>query len=274
MSIVRFWEDNRGQATEIAIALSIVMASDYRLRLFLSQDIGMATSETLLPDQLQQGMDALMRLSLSRLLSRDNFIEYTESIIQGRMDIANWQNFKQIQKNNFHTSTSWIRGYEQILRIAADLYDVLFLNENQSLMGGGDSILEKDGAQKDDMVIAVVPQRISALDHFFEMVQSKPTLYHPSILLLIPNYDEKQYLTITNIKRRYTTTLRIEGLPYTRSFTDACNTYQVKSYMERLIHASARRNGEQAFLRALRTICSFILKMIDREGEFIKERGA
>ncbi|GAB6990070.1 hypothetical protein [Paenibacillus pini] len=269
MSTVAFWSPLQGGSGSTAhtAAVASCIGMDYRLRMLLGHG-GMAgeriegafpanrtTMDSLLSFQ-DQGMDALERLCVNRRLNRDNFRDYTISLLPERLDIVTGNGKKEGTMPGYRPQL-----LNTIMTVANQYYDLVAMDAGCGCDGSrhpGDQAL-LDSA---DLVVVSLTQSIQGLEEFFTGENVPGVLKDKPYMIVMGRYDRDSHCTLQNVKRRFGFKGSIHGIPYSTDFMDAWNMHGVMSYMQRSRNLNARHPSSK-FYESIRGLSKDILNTLD-----------
>lgn len=270
MSTVTFWDYGHLGTAEIAVSLAVMTAMDYRVRILLGQTGKQRSgideafkSNTMMgasfPKFQESGMDALLRMSASNLLSKNNISDYTVPLIQDRLDWACGPEYGEAGLTRYKH-----HSLQQLIHLSNEYYDLVLM----------DTPLAQMAKNSQDLLIVVLRQNIRQLEMFFEESTHNPLLLNRPYIIVLQNYDSEQYCSISNIRRRFGCKSPMIGMPYNREYADAWNTREVVSFYRRNYTASRRQGSIANYMASVRSLCEQVLEMTGVHGMPFSNRGA
>lgn len=226
---VSFWSNYHGQTatTSNMIALSLMSALDYRIKLLMTQshfnksslDYYILTKKYLrseLTELSDSGIDALSRFIKFNKVTNEDFANYTISLLKNKLDLligtrgTSWEMYI----NEFASVM------DRILSSANKYYDLVYVDTNSGKNDISDGVIKKS-----DLLVVNLCQNSIVLDDFFE--RSIKELNNKNVVYMLGNYNPDSRLNIKNIKYRYGFKQEFGVIPYNVEFNDALSEGKV-----------------------------------------------
>lgn len=277
MSIVTCWDPGQGGSEQIASILATVTGLNYVLRLLLLHD-GEGNSgvedafeamEKYYGDSMlavsDQGMEAILRLSHSQRLTRENISNYTRPILRGRLDLVEGRFTSGKNEGSLGMSEHDLMS---VLRVAKQYYDLVFMHTNEvSLMAKPELIHESD------VIVVTLKQNMRQLESFFTSEEIATVLQDKPYGIVIHHYDASSQCTVQNIKRKFGCKVPVYGIPYYTELHDAWNGRDIVPFLQRGQFLSGKGKGRARLLQSLRDMSKGILQLTGREETLIANKG-
>lgn len=276
MSRLVFWDGGLGGAAEAAVATAVTLGLRYprRLLMFNEGSAGSGLEEgfrqTLhLHDEAcdkeslpEHGLDALLRLQSSGRLTRSNLADYTVPLLRGRLDLVCGT---RIGESAWKDADP--KGVADVLAIADQSYDNLVLHAQ------GKRLIEVlQNRQDSDIFVAVLPHRLGIIDEWYANLTAGLGETKAKWAAVISPYDPQSRYGLTNLKRRYSSELRMIGIPHHTEFADAWNDRRILSYFRKQPLWPKRGGARELLLKGYRELGDTLMELASDAG--LKEKGA
>ncbi|RUT35945.1 hypothetical protein EJP77_02805 [Paenibacillus zeisoli] len=275
MTTVAFWDYGQIGTSELAVPLAVMTSLDYRIRLLLTQTgkrrtgideafkVDKSYAADLAARPNEQGMDALMRLSASGILDRNNISDYTIPLISGRLDMAPGPEFGESGLLRYQELQ-----FNHLLQVANERYDCVLIDSpgtgtfNEMTLKGG------------EVTVILLRQNNRLLETYFEEAKYNPMLTNKPHVLVIHHYDADQHCSISNIKRKYGYKAPIFGIPYCREYANAWNSQEVIAFFQRNYNRLRRNTASEKYMDAVRRLSQKVMELADIQRMPSSGRGA
>ncbi|MCR8642104.1 chromosome partitioning protein ParA [Paenibacillus sp. N1-5-1-14] len=241
MGQIACWGMAPGQAatTGNLIALSTIAGLEYMTTNLIAHTSGrwstleaafvnqQAEEHVHLLDVTNTGIEALVRLARSNLLTADNMKDYTLPILKDRLDLLVGPHKKQQAFDEMMLDIM-----PKITGSAKLQYDHIWIDVNSDLTNP----LTEQVMLESDLIVVNLNQNIHVLERFFAMREGHPILEKVPFVLVLGQYDRHSKYTVNNIARRFKYKQPIYTVPHCAEFLDAWNDQQVLDFFVRNRH--------------------------------------
>jgi len=163
-----------------------------------------------------KGIDAVEKLARTKQLSEKNFIDYTTSLIPGKLEILSGTN-----KTNKESYTKIFDTLPYILACARQAFDIILCD----VSSGMNSEITEFVLKNSDLVVVCLNQNQEVLNGFFLGKHVHPAIKANNSVILLGNYESDSIFTKQFIKRVFKYKDEIYTLPRNISLLDAHNTH-------------------------------------------------
>jgi len=252
MSRIVVWDYGYSGAADIATAVAIVTSLYQRRRILLinEEDAGHGVEQgfpvyegaAVRDDSriTETGTEALLRLLITRRLSRYNFADYTRPLINSRLDLMTGA------KGGLDKQADSVL-LQQLYAVAEEVYELVFLHRR----GKSLPIEESEEA----ILLPVLQQNRTELDQYFAYYRSCSEVSRDKVKgIILRHYDRLAKWNIANIRRYYGYEIPIYGIGYDTGFADAWNEHDLLRYFRRIQLPGRLRAKRGTLLEALQGI--------------------
>jgi len=262
---IAFWSSMHGQANTTSSMLSVVLTLSalYEKKILVTQShYNLNNLEIPLIGKIQDkefyrdtGLDALIRISKSRKLTKEMVHNCCISVIRERLDLL--LGTRQSNRNIFEIDIN--KFMSMVIRQCEEFYDLIFIDTNS---GGNETSLSilRDA----DAVVVCLNQSETMLDDFFNN-------YHKSVVddafYLFGAYDGESKFNINNIKRRhkYVNNGNSGVIPYNIEFSDSLADGNMRKYFRYNLDSDSDAASD-GFFREVRESTYKLMKYISVRG--------
>lgn len=270
MSIVTFWGSGKEQVgkTLAVVAIATNMAIEYNKRILVvsasynndtlkncywgeavSKKGNMFTAQTG-GVELDNGIEGLAKMIQSNKISANAITDYTKVVFKDRLEIL--LGFEEKTSANHETVG---RIYSEIVRIAAQYYDMVFVDlDNEINIVGTEEILKNS-----DVVIAMASQKIASI----KVMQQKRKSIPSQTMLLIGKYDAKSKYTIKNITRMIGERKEVLTMPYNTLYFEAAQEGTVPDLFLKLRRIEDKNDENSFFIEEVKRVTEEITKRMN-----------
>lgn len=229
MNVV-FWSPFAGSAgvssTMVAIALSTAMHHRTTCSIMQLQfkDNGLLNTIFQTVDRTEityfenTGVDSLVRVANSGSITKDDVLNSSFSFIEKRLNVFS----KTASVDEHMYMSDLLKAMEGMFEALNDTFKVNYID-----VPAGNNECARQAIELADAVVVCLPQSTWQLDSFFEQYKLSKAFY------VLGNYDEKQYLSYTNVLWKYRANMSASKsgvIPHCSGFADECNRSRVISY--------------------------------------------
>ncbi|RRJ65922.1 hypothetical protein EHV15_25610 [Paenibacillus oralis] len=287
MSRILFWDPGHGSSASVAAVCAVTMGLHFPLRVLLFNDgrhgsgveeglragsrhaseAGSGESGILGSRLSEYGIEALLRLSASGMLTKANYSDYTLPVIRGRLDLATG-----FRAGGLHGTSELSEGQDLLeLALAAEQSYDLVLRHAPRIR----ELPEALAGSEEEVVVAVLQQRRSQLDDFFDALAKQTVTSRRKLCVILAPYDSGSGLNLANLKRRYRRALPVFGIPYDTEFANAWNDRDILSFFRRYRLLPKRGGSREAVLASCRDLSRNLLELTGKATlQAARERGA
>ncbi|MCG7409172.1 chromosome partitioning protein ParA [Paenibacillus sp. ACRRX] len=266
MGQVAFWGSVHGQVgtTSNVIAAACMIGLEYSTRTLVAQtQHTRSTLETAFsklsgggsvskPTFDDKGLDALDRMIRSNRLTSEGVRDYTQPIIQERLDLLSGT--EKADEATYHAMNDTL---QPIFDYAKRYYNTVLLDVHS---GCGNPVTNQLLAQS-ELIVVCLNQNVQVLDRFFAKKDWPQALNDKPYMILLGQYDPHSKYKLSNIARKYNVRVPMYTVPYCTPFRDACNDRDVRSFFMRMQH-SAKDTDTTYFMNEVRKLSKAILTEI------------
>lgn len=263
---IAFWSQFHGQtaATSNMVATAIMTALENRFNILVTQshfqmnnlDLALIGSDPLvsqLTDLSDTGIDALSRFIRSNKISRDEFYNYTTSILRNKLDILEGTKIKNWEIFNSEYSAV----LQLLLASAKSFYDLVYID-----VAPGNTDMSNKILATSDLIVVNLSQNTLVLDKWF----NEPPIDLDKVVYVIGKYDMDSKWNIKNIKRTYGVKNYIGAIPYDIEFADSCSDGKAVDFLIRNIEAE-KGDYHYELVHQCRKVSREILKKVGLQIE-------
>jgi hypothetical protein len=234
-SLVAFWSPYHGQTctTSNLVALGTYIGFKYNIKTLLMHSQFKKSNlenayfhakddiEAMLFDE--SGIDAIERLARTKQLSVSNFVDYTKTLLGGRLDIL-----VGTEKSNEVVFQKILDTIQYILMCAKQTYDLVLCDVNS----GTQNAITNKSLELADLIVVNLNQNVEVLGSFFNKEDWLEELDKKEHIILISNYDSNSKYSIKYIKRLFKCDAEIFGVSRNVHFMDHHNDHGVLRYFQ------------------------------------------
>lgn len=288
MSRILFWDPGHGSSASVAAACAVTMGVHYPLRVLLFNEgchgsgveeglragsrhapeaISGGASGTLDSRLSEYGIEALLRLSDSGLLTKANYADYTLPVIRGRLDLATG-----FRADGLHGTSKLSEGRDLLeLALAAEQSYDLVLRHTPQIR----ELPEALAGSEEEIVVAVLQQQRAQLDDFFDALAKQTVTSRRKLCVVLAPYDSDSGLNLANLKRRYRRALPVFGIPYDTEFANAWNDRDILSFFRRYRLLPKRGSSREDVLASCRDLSRNLIELAGKAAvQAARGRGA
>lgn len=232
MSIVTFWNATKEQcgSTSSSIAFATQLAIDHNIKvLLISTSLndpivkqcfwrekknnlpGVFGTNTRMNAIEKNGIEGLDRVIRSGKISPEIITDYTKTILTGRLEVLLGIEGAGAQYDLIK------ERYSQIINIADKYYDMVIVDLDKRL-----GIHQEEILKMSNVVVSVIPQRISEIKRVQELLKKGTILKKQSTIFLIGKYEEKTKFNAKNLTRSILKQKKlVNTIPYNILFFEA-----------------------------------------------------
>lgn len=236
--LITFWSSAHGQAatTTNIVAVSLMTALEYRFKILLTHnhfqgrtleasvfDKRYLSSQKNDPSSI--GLDGLSRYIKFNKIDKENFSNFTTTLLKNRLDILFGTN--KTNEELFNNELRDVIGV--ILSSAKNYYDLIFFD-----LPSDESHLSKPIIEASDCIVINLNQNLHLLEGFFESFQNSLE----KCFFIIGMYDKESRYNLKVLKRKYKSLKDAVVIPYSRQMADACNEGKAVDFLLRNLEAT------------------------------------
>jgi len=232
--LIGFWSPFHGQtcntSNAVAIATRIAVTRTFK-SLLMHNTINKSNmenaffSDTSTDNDIssifdESGIDATMKLAKTGHLNPVNFKNYTNILIQERLEIL-----LGTARKDGAVKELMLEQIEYIINCARDAYDFVFLDIN-----AGHGELSLKTLELVDMLIISLNQNMEVLSSYFLRKEWDPVLENKPHILVMSNYDDKSTFNIERIRKEFNYYGEMYPIPRNVRFMDFYNEHKILDY--------------------------------------------
>lgn len=263
MSIVTFWNNGNEQTGKtlsiVAIATYMAIEHNYKILVISTGYDDLIINNSFWQEEKKKkrnfglfgpntsaymgnGIESLIPVMRSNKLSPEIVTDYTKIIFKDRLEIL--RGYKG-NKSEYKEATNM---YNDIINLANKYYDLVFVDlDNEMGEKNIDQILNNS-----TIIVAVLSQRLNAINEFMELREEKPLFNNPNVLLLIGRYDRYSKYTLKNITRYMKEKNKISTVPYNTLFFEASEEAEVPDLFLKLRKLSDEDDKNYFFMSEIK----------------------
>ncbi|MEG2983586.1 MAG: hypothetical protein RR835_02720 [Peptostreptococcaceae bacterium] len=266
--LITFWSPYHGQSgtTSNAISMAVNMALNYDLKVLLTHSKYTKSNMEYAFDNENgsnslkfddTGIDSVSRLVKVNKLEKDDFKNYTKTLIHNRLELLSGS--KKLYKESYEDIDI---NFINILKCAKKAYDAVIVDVNSGIC---DKCTNKVLNESDIVVININQNEILIKD-LFSNEKWKSILEKKDKILLLGKYDKNSKCTYNYVERTYKYRDKIYTVPYSSDFMDACNNHNViKFFKANVSNISNKENC--SFMLELDKLSERLIDMMELEKE-------
>ena len=234
MAIITVWNGTKEQCgnTLTSVALATQTAIDHNIKVLListslndrvlkecfwkekakKQNPAMLGGIMMPPMGIEKsGVEGLDRIIRSNKMSPDIITDYTRIVLKDRLEVLLGM------EGNAAEYDTMKQRYSQIINFANKYYDMVIVDLDKRL-----GINQQEILKKSDVVVAVIPQRVSEINTITEYLKKGNMLKPDNTVITIGKYMEDTKYNIKNITRSILKRKEmVNAIPYNKLFFEA-----------------------------------------------------
>lgn len=198
---------------------------------------------------LDSGTEGLIRGLVTSKTNPAVVKDYSKTVLKDRLDVlvspnsADYQTYEKVASH-----------YPEILKIAAQYYDVVFVDVTRRM----DEEQAKDILKVSDVIVMNMTQRLRTIDEIVELRKNDELYKNNNVMLLIGRYDSHSKYNVKNVTKYMKEKHNVLAIPYNTLYFEACSEGETVDYFLRLKRVdSADRNAE--FIKQANTVSENII---------------
>lgn len=244
MSIITFWSNGKkqtGQTLAIAaIATQMSIEHNYKILVIstkynddtinncfwqekrIEKNRGIFGPNTNIA--MEDGTAGVVQMMKSNKLLPENITNYTKIIFKDRLEIL--PSFKGEKKDYENVKQS----YMELINLANKYYDLVLVDLDYEM----DKDIEENILQNSNLIVVNISQRLSYINYFMKIRETKPILQSSKTLLLMGKYDKFSKYTVKNVTRYMGEKNKVSTIPYNTLFFEAAEEASVPDFFLRI----------------------------------------